>query len=251
MARAPPACERRTRMSQALITTRPDPGQDAAPRSTAALLVLAGIGAIGVGGRGITSVAGAGRRTAGAVVGPVWRSGPLAPVRNAGHSALAGLAGEGERRAARLVEEAGLDRVVSRLTDGPEIDELIARVLDSPSADRIVAEVLASPGLERHLIQVMESGLASDLTERFLASDELQRVVAQVAQSPAMRAAIAESSASLAGELADEVRTRTVAADDRAERTARRLFRRKPIVRAGPPQPEPGPEPPPPDAVPG
>jgi hypothetical protein len=140
---------------------------------------------------------------------------------------------------ARVVESPDLDRVVERVLSSPAVDGMITKVLDSPSTDRIVAQVLASPGLERLVVTVMESRLVDDLTDRVIASEELQRVVTAVAQSPMLRSAIAESSASMAGELAEEVRERTVVADDRAERVARRLLRRKPIPRMGPPEPPP------------
>jgi hypothetical protein len=138
---------------------------------------------------------------------------------------------------ARVVESPDLDRIFARVLASPALDELIAKVLDSPSTDRIVAQILASPGLERLIVQVMKSRLVDDLTDRVLASDELQRVVTHVAQSPAIRSAIAESSAGLAGEVADQVRTRTVVADATVERAARRLLRRKPIIRVDPPDP--------------
>jgi hypothetical protein len=66
---------------------------------------------------------------------------------------------------------------------------------------------------------VMKSRLVDELTDRVLASEELQRVVTHLACK------------------AGEVRTRTVAADATAERAARRLLRRKPIIRMGPPEP--------------
>ena len=137
----------------------------------------------------------------------------------------------------RVVESPDLDRVVERVLASPAVDGVITKVLDSPSTDRIVTQVLASPGLERLIVTVMESRLVADLTDHVVHSVELQRVVSAVSQSPELRSAIAESSASLAGEVADQVRAKTVVADDRAERVARRLLRRKPVPRMGPPEP--------------
>ena len=137
----------------------------------------------------------------------------------------------------RVVESPDLDRVVERVLASPAVDGVITKVLDSPSTDRIVTQVLASPGLERLIVTVMESRLIADLTDHVVHSEELQRVVFAVSQSPELRSAIAESSATMAGELADQVRARTVVADDRAERIARRLLRRKPVPRMGPPEP--------------
>ena len=137
----------------------------------------------------------------------------------------------------RVLESPDLDRVVERVLASPAVDGVITKVLDSPSTDRIVTQVLASPGLERLIVTVMESRLIADLTDHVVHSEELQRVVFAVSQSPELRSAIAESSASLAGEVADQVRAKTVVADDRAERVARRLLRRKPVPRMGPPEP--------------
>lgn len=138
---------------------------------------------------------------------------------------------------ARVVESPDLDRVVERVLANPAVDDLITKVLDSPSTDRMVGQVLASPGLERLVVTVMESRLVENLTDHVIESDELKRVISAVSQSPVVRSAIAESSASMAGELADQVRARTVVADDKAERVARRLLRRRPVPRMGPPEP--------------
>ena len=120
----------------------------------------------------------------------------------------------------------------------PREQRVLPPLSDAPTADECVRyALLASPGLERVIVQVMKSRLVDDLTDRVLVSDELQRVVTQVAQSPAIRSAIAASSAGLAVEVAGQVRTRTVGADATVERAARRLLRRKPIIRVDPPDP--------------
>ena len=136
--------------------------------------------------------------------------------------------------AARLIESPELDRVLDRILESPALDELVAKLLESPATDRLVADALESPGLERLIVRVLESRLVDELTDRVLASEELQRVITHIAGSPAVRTAITENSAGLANELADQVRSRTVVADDRVERAARRLVRRRPIDRPGP-----------------
>ena len=59
-----------------------------------------------------------------------------------------------------------------------------------------------------------------------LASAELWRLVDEIAHSPEVMEAITAGSASLAGEVADQVRRRTIVADDVAERIARKVLRR-------------------------
>jgi hypothetical protein len=70
-----------------------------------------------------------------------------------------------------------------------------------------------------------------------LASEELERVVAHIASSDEVRAALQRQSESMAGEVADGLRDRTATVDDRLERTARRLLRRRAravVVAGGP-----------------
>jgi hypothetical protein len=59
-----------------------------------------------------------------------------------------------------------------------------------------------------------------------MASEEMQRVIAHIASSPELRAAIAEQSSGLADEMVEGVRRRTVSLDDVAERTVRGWLRR-------------------------
>ena len=81
---------------------------------------------------------------------------------------------------------------------------------------------------------MLESSLYDDVVDRVLESEELWRIVNRIAQSPEVMSAIIAGSASLAGDVADEVRRRTiVAGDDVAERIARRLLRRRARDRGG------------------
>jgi hypothetical protein len=59
-----------------------------------------------------------------------------------------------------------------------------------------------------------------------MASDEMQHVIAHIASSPELRAAIAEQTSGLADEMVAGVRQRTVSMDDVAERTVRGWLRR-------------------------
>ena len=68
--------------------------------------------------------------------------------------------------------------------------------------------------------------LAAEVTDHLLKSPELERAVEQIASSAAVRAALANQTNSLAGELAEGVRRRAERLDDAAERTARRWLRR-------------------------
>ena len=63
-------------------------------------------------------------------------------------------------------------------------------------------------------------------------------MIARIAEGPELRAAVAAQSAGLADMVAEEIRDRSVAADDSAERLARSLIPRR--WRHGPPAGAPG-----------
>jgi hypothetical protein len=95
--------------------------------------------------------------------------------------------------------------------------------------------VLASPGLDRLVARVLDSNFYEALIEQVLESEELWVLVERIAHSPEVMDAISAGSASLAGDVADQVRRRTIVADDLAERIARGLLRRRPRDPAPPP----------------
>jgi len=130
------------------------------------------------------------------------------------------------------------ERLISRTLERPELERLIVLALDSPATDRIVQRVLATPGVELAITRVLESELLEAATARFLESDEFERLIARIAEGPELRAAVAAQSAGLADMVAQEVRGRSFAADDTAERMARSLVPRR--WRHGPPASAPG-----------
>ncbi len=149
-------------------------------------------------------------------------------------------AGVIERVVGQLLDEEVADRIIAQVLasddaerllatslEGPELERLVVMALDSPATDRIVQRVLESPGVERAVQRVLDSDLVYVTTERVLESSELQRVVEHIATSPEVRNAIAQQSLGLADVVAEEVRTRSVSADDTAERLARSILRRR------------------------
>lgn len=130
------------------------------------------------------------------------------------------------------------ERLISRTLERPELERLIVIALDSPATDRLVQRVLATPGVELAITRVLESELLDAATARFLESEEIERVIARIAEGPELRAAVAAQSAGLADMVAEEIRDRSVGADDTAERLARSLIPRR--WRHGPPAGAPG-----------
>lgn len=164
----------------------------------------------------------------------------LRPAREA-----VGLARRTERRArSRIVDDAGrtalaavdaligsayadeaarhiADRVLAAL-DGPAFDLLVARALESPGARRAMAQIV-----ESRVVEEAVARLAEDVIDRLRDSQVLWSLIREVVQSPEVSAAIAEQGAGFADQVGDELRERSRQADDRLERTAWRLLRRR------------------------
>jgi hypothetical protein len=159
----------------------------------------------------------------------IWRSPLLTPARPAVERELIALTAQGRReeRDVRWRLARGRERLLIGTLERPEVERLVLAALDSPATDRIVQRVLESPGVERAIVRVLDSQLLLSSTERALQSEELQRVLERIANSPEVRDAVLKQSAGLADVVGKEVRGRSASADDRAERVARRVLRRR------------------------
>jgi hypothetical protein len=191
----------------------------ASARETAALAAL-----------GLVSVAEAGLRVAAAPARTVWHSRLARPARAFTAPAVDGLVRRGQREQLRLraatqggvtelavgvvVDHAIVERAVAELLRGGVIEDVAEQVATS----RLPAHLEDSPALAQ---------LVDEMIDRLLASEQLQRVVAHIARSQEVRDALTAQPATLATELAGEMRARTALADDTAERVARRLLRRR------------------------
>ena len=176
---------------------------EASPNLGNAFFGVAGIGARAVAGGTVGAVA-AGRTA-------------LRPVDAAGRAVLRSPPGDAVRREATALFEA-LDDAGRR--DLARARASFGRTLDD-SIDRAIDGLLGSPRSER-------------VIERILESEVLWTLVDRIANSAEVLDAITSTSAGLAGEVAGEARRRTVAADDVAERIARRLLRRAPREQVAP-----------------
>jgi hypothetical protein len=139
-----------------------------------------------------------------------------APLRRRADGVSVELAREGQE----LAEQAR-----DRLEEA--FDHAIAMVINHPATEALVVKALDDPGLDRLIARVMDSRMIDELTARLLESEELRLVLDYVTRSPELRAALAHQTAGIAEDVAVSVRTRTVAADDAAERFARALIRRR------------------------
>jgi hypothetical protein len=128
------------------------------------------------------------------------------------------------------------ERAVDSLLDGPLVDataraagrhavveRVAAQVVDSPDFERVVMTALESEGVQRLVVDVLESRMLDDLVQKLLESDDVWRLVDGIVSSPAVTAAVTQTSRGLADDVAEEVRTRSRGADAWLERMARRV----------------------------
>jgi hypothetical protein len=164
------------------------------------------------------------------------------------------------QRASELVERVlsspQAELAIRRLLDGPVVDRMVAAVIEARVVERVVAELIAADVPEQVVGQVLDTRVLDEVVTRLLAdealaqtvdglltrffagqlyedvitgvlaSEELWQLVDEIAHSPEVMEAITAGSASLAGEVADQVRRRTIVADDVAERITRKVLRR-------------------------
>jgi hypothetical protein len=179
--------------------------------------VLLGLAAAGE--RRSREFASVGLRAASVIAWPAtrgWHSSLAAPLRNRADDASMELAREGQELA---------EQTRARLQAA--VDRAAAMVINHPATEALVVKALDDPGLDRLIGRVMDSRMIDELTARLLESEELRLVLDYVTRSPELRAALAHQTAGIAEDVAVGVRTRTVAADDAAERFARALIRRR------------------------
>ncbi len=203
------------------------------------------LGAVAAGERRSRELLAAGARAASIAAWPArlgWRSPLAAPVRGRARALTDGLARDGHEVATsvRTRTEALLRELADQIANSGAADELVERllssgafdnvgtvVIDHPATEAAIASALDAPGMERLIARVMDSHMVDEVVARLLESDEMPLILDYVTRSPELRAALAHQTAGLAGEVAVGMRTRTVAADDTAERLARSLFRRR------------------------
>jgi uncharacterized RDD family membrane protein YckC len=129
--------------------------------------------------------------------------------RRLGSAAVDGiLAGSLPEELARaLAEHHVVERVATELLASPDFERSVLAALESERTERLVQDVLASPAFERILVGAIETRLAP--------------LLAQAVSSPEVQAAFAQSSKSLAGEVADGIHRRAARLDAKADRRVR------------------------------
>jgi len=113
-------------------------------------------------------------------------------------------------------------RVMDRALAGSLPEELARSLVRHRVFERIAAELAASGELERLVTRALSTPQTLELTDKVLASDEMQSALRHVASSPELRDAIARQTTGLADEMVGGLRGTAARLDDRAEQVLRR-----------------------------
>jgi hypothetical protein len=105
-----------------------------------------------------------------------------------------------------------------------ELEALLATALESEHVQRGLRGAFESDGGKQLVADFFDSGLFDELVDRLLASDALWHLVDEIADSPAVTAAITQQGLGFADQLAEQLGTATRRADDWLERAAHRLI---------------------------
>jgi uncharacterized RDD family membrane protein YckC len=138
-----------------------------------------------------------------------------------------------EEAADEVLSAPEIARMVDRALAGALPEEIARSLVRHRVLERIAAELAASGELERLVTGALGSQQTLELTDRVLASDEMQRAIRHVASSPELRDAMAQQTAGLADEVVGGVRGSAARLDDRAERVVRRRPRAHPAAYGG------------------
>ncbi len=130
----------------------------------------------------------------------------------------------------RLAEEA-----VARTLRSPVVDVLGRELVRRDVVARIGTPVLDSPAAEHLVLRVLDGRMVDRVVISLLESEALWVLVEEIAASPAVTAAITQQSLGFAGQVGDDLRTRSERADDVLERVAQRARhpRRRPPAPRG------------------
>ena len=122
-----------------------------------------------------------------------------------------------ETVARSLVERHVVQRVVEEIFERADVEAAITAALDSAETEQLVQETLSSPGFEKLATTASDRLLASKLPEHVVESPEMQQLIVEISTSPAIRAALVRSTATLGTEVSAGLRRRMESLDNAGE----------------------------------
>ena len=139
---------------------------------------------------------------------------------------IVGLGGRAASTAIRPITSA-VAGVTDRVLDGGEPERLLIAALNDDRIQTALRHAMDTEGVKELVDRFFDSGLFDHFVDRLLTSDALWRLVDEIAQSPAVLAAVSQQGLGFADQVGDAVRGRSRRADRAVERTAGRLVHRR------------------------
>ena len=131
---------------------------------------------------------------------------------------------QGAGDALEPVAEKSLDRMLA----GP-LPEAVARsVVRHHVLERVVGEIVASPEFRAAFAAALEDERTDELVSQVAKSALTDRLIREVASSPAVRGALLDQTTSIGSDMVASLRRAAIHADGVVERAPRRWFRRAP-----------------------
>lgn len=118
-------------------------------------------------------------------------------------------------------------KAVDRVLDSPELERVMVEAVDSRRVQSALQVAISSEAANRLVDSFFDSGMFDRLVERLLESEGLWHLVDEIAQSPAVMAAVSQQGLTFADQVGDEMRDRSRRADDWLERAAWRVIGRR------------------------
>jgi hypothetical protein len=131
-------------------------------------------------------------------------------------------AGVPQHVAERLLADGIAEQIAERLLAGPELERIVDMALESPRVEQIIGRIVESRVVDETVTRVVD-----ERATRLPESAAMWALIDEIAQSPAVTAAITQQGAGFADQVAGEIRRRTRDVDARLERSAWRLLRRR------------------------
>ena len=186
--------------------------------------VLAGLAVAGLrAGAGVVRILAVPARAAAdaPVIGPPLRR-RVERLGAEGHAALVRGRAQAETVVARVLAAPEVERTMDHALEGPLTEALARSLAHHRVGERLAGELVAAGAIEHAVVAALEHEEA----ERLLRSPEMTAILEYIATSPEVRRVFQEQSTSLAGEMVDDVRSRSERLDSAAETTVRGWLRR-------------------------
>jgi uncharacterized RDD family membrane protein YckC len=163
----------------------------------------------------------------------------LGPARAAARSGREALTGEAERAVDGMLGGPMPETVARAIVEHHVVERVLAEWLEAvargdaaptPERERLVRAVekaLASPAVEQGIDDLIGSRLTESVATRVVRSAAFEHALAEVLQSPQVRAALMRQTQGFGSEVAEAVRTRTNHVDDSVESRIHRAVGRE------------------------